>query len=77
MRLNFSIRLDGIKKVTLQGMTRNKTKSCQSLRNTAAQRVTLLMRDTSLTHRIRMRENQLIHMSQNSKFCQNRVNLET
>ena len=45
--------------------------------NTAAQRVTLLTRDISSTHGIRMMENQLIHTSQNSRFCQNRVNLET
>ena len=51
-------------------------KDCQSLKNTAAQRVTLLTRDISSTHGIRMMENQLIHTSQNSGFCQNRVNLE-
>ena len=56
-----------------QGMTRNWTTYCQSLKNIVAQNVALLMRDTSSIRRLRMRENRLIHMSQNSEFCQNPV----
>ena len=37
----------------------------------------LLMRDTSSSQGIKMRKNKLIHMSQSSGFCQNRVNSET
>ena len=37
----------------------------------------LLMRDTSSTQGIKMRKNQLIHTSQSSGFCQNRVHSET
>ena len=48
----------------------------KKLQNTAARRVTLLMRDTSSTQRLNMMEHSVIHMSLYSEFCKIRVNFE-